>query len=635
MKLKYWTLTISCLLCWVALAAQSGKVSYDKMTISTPLGAEVNVSSIQEDWAPIVKSIEMPSPTSDRGKLRAAKEEMMKQYANINKGGLARKSAVADDPILSDNFDGNPNTGSAPNDNDIAISNDGILVSVVNSNIFMIDTETGEELEQISLSAFGEELGLSGSKYDPRVLFDPEEERFIIMYLSGTTYQNSNIIVAFSKNSDPTDDWYKYALDGNPLDNDTWSDYGNIALSESELFIGFNTYNNGSSNNSGYVESVIWQIDKFAGYFGNELVSEYYSNISYDDNLMFNFTPVAAGNDQLYGSNMYILSNRTWKSSNGNVFENDTMFLINITDDLAGSPEVEVTALKADIPYYLPAIGRQPNDHQLDTNDGRVLGAFYQDGYIEFVMNTTNLGVTGYTSIYHGVIEGVDTDNPSVTAQVIGDDELDLAFPDIAYTGQFEGDRQSIIIMNHSSSEEFPGGSAIFHSDGEYSDLVRIKEGESFVDLFTDNIERWGDYTGIQPKYDEPGVVWAGIFYGKGNDQPIGIDNYNATWIAKLESPQINNVDIEEKERGTYSATIYPNPFNEMVHYEFDMPHTAWVDVAVYDSKGQMVKMLIREELKVGDNRIQFSAQPLKAGTYFLIIKSADQTILKEKIIKQ
>ena len=64
-------------------------------------------------------------------------------------------------------FQGNPYNFSVPNDNDVAISNDGMIVSVINSTI-NIYTETGEELYVVSLSAFSDTLDILESDFDPR-----------------------------------------------------------------------------------------------------------------------------------------------------------------------------------------------------------------------------------------------------------------------------------------------------------------------------------------------------------------------------------------------------------------------------------------------------------------------------------
>ncbi len=48
-----------------------------------------------------------------------------------------------------------------------------------------------------------------------------------------------------------------------------------------------------------------------------------------------------------------------------------------------------------------------------------------------------------------------------------------------------------------------------------FSPVVTVKQGELSINRLTDSLERWGDYTGVQPKYNEEGVVWMSGSYGR------------------------------------------------------------------------------------------------------------------------
>ena len=168
----------------------------------------------------------------------------------------------ADAPLLQRNFQGNSYDGSTPNDNDLAISNDGKLVSVINSSIYIYDVDADSELVHFNLGDFADTLKLPQHKFDPKVIYDPKYDRFVIVFLNGSLDSTSKIILAFSKTNDPSGDWHLYALPGNPVNNDTWSDFPVVGMSEEELFIGINTFKNGSENNSGFEEATFWQIEK-------------------------------------------------------------------------------------------------------------------------------------------------------------------------------------------------------------------------------------------------------------------------------------------------------------------------------------------------------------------------------------
>ena len=84
--------------------------------------------------------------------------------------------------------------------------------------------------------------GIPGSlnDYDPKVIYDPMEDRFVLIFLLGNAPPSTYIVTCFPETSDPTGDWNVYFLDGDPFSTGHWSDYPAIALSEEELFITIN-----------------------------------------------------------------------------------------------------------------------------------------------------------------------------------------------------------------------------------------------------------------------------------------------------------------------------------------------------------------------------------------------------------
>ena len=62
---------------------------------------------------------------------------------------------------------------------------------------------------------------------------------------------------------------------------------------------------------------------------------------------------------------------------------------------------------------------------------------------IQFVSNTLD-PTTGFCGVYHGIITDLEG-TKNIDALTIGDDTLDIGYPNIAYTGKFDGDNQSII----------------------------------------------------------------------------------------------------------------------------------------------------------------------------------------------
>ncbi|MEM7040751.1 MAG: hypothetical protein AAF570_27565, partial [Bacteroidota bacterium] len=169
-------------------------------------------------------------------------------------------SAPAAAPIIGRNFEGNLAGNSVPNDNSMAISNGGKIMSCINTNILGYDLNEDTIQFNESLAAWAFPLLISGSKFDPKVVYDPVEDRFILVVLNGSTPLVSRIIIGFSQTNDPEGDWNLYSVSGDPVQDSTWSDYPAISITEGELFITVNQIIPGEPWQTGFAQSIIWQI---------------------------------------------------------------------------------------------------------------------------------------------------------------------------------------------------------------------------------------------------------------------------------------------------------------------------------------------------------------------------------------
>ncbi len=615
----------SALILWLLLSfSTAAQTNYKAKDFRWEKAAVLSFSDNNPDWEVSLQNIEVPTPggSSYRAQLRTMKQEMRKKYP-VKSGNFSAPSYKTDTIwplILGRNFEGNIAQNSIPNDNDMAISDSGIIVSVINSRVLIYDTNNDSILKVKSLGSFATSLNFTDSKFDPKMVYDPAADRFIMVFLNGSTYQKSKIIVCYSQTNDPMGEWNAYALSGNPLSNDTWSDYPVVGISNSDLFIGINTFTNGSSNNSGFTETCLWQISNEDGYAGNTLTTKYYHNIFLANGIkpIFNICPVKGGVAP-YGPDMFLLSNRATS------FENDSVFLLHVTNNVkSNNASLEIKFLTADKKYLLPPEARQEGTNTFDTNDNRILGGFYENDVIQFVQSCLN-EATGLAGIYHGFIENPGAAVPNVRATVIGDTLLDFGFPNISYSGRDHRDQEAVITFNHTSPVDYAGFSYLYYTnDGAYTEHVKIKTGEGYVDAFGDgDFERWGDYSGSQRRYNETATVWAVGSWGKET-------NKNGTWIAELTSTD----SIRPDEFPSLEISAYPNPTVDLVTLNFYMEQTADISVDLYDMNGRRVISLFQDQAKFGQNIFTFSTAPLASGIYFATITSEEKHIYKQKIVK-
>ncbi|MFT5305490.1 MAG: hypothetical protein ACI89M_001001, partial [Chitinophagales bacterium] len=292
------------------------------------------------------------------------------------------KATNSDVAIYSLGFQGNT-FGGIPNDNDIAISNEGIVVSVSNSDMFVYD-ESGMALLDVGLDEFADSLGLVANSYDPKVIYDPGEDRFILVFLNGNDASSTEIVVCFSETNDPSLGWNVYSLTGNPFNNNAWSDFPMISITNQDFFVSVNHINSDSASwQTGFMQSVIWQVQKSDGYAGNLITSIVHSDIDFQGKPIRNLLPVKGGFN-LKDDEMYFISNRNFDIAN------DTFFVLKIAESLNqnSNPTPTVQVVLSSQNYGLPPDASQPMSTFLQTNDARPLSGVIENGVIHFVGNT-------------------------------------------------------------------------------------------------------------------------------------------------------------------------------------------------------------------------------------------------------
>lgn len=77
----------------------------------------------------------------------------------------------------------------------------------------------------------------------------------------------------------------------------------------------------------------------------------------------------------------------------------------------------------------------------------------------------------------------------------------------------------------------------------------------------------------------------------------------------------------------------YPNPFNPLTRIRYDIPKTGFVNLSVFDSKGQLVKILVNEIVNAGEFNREFNSEGLASGIYFYRLVSGNYSDTKKMIL--
>jgi hypothetical protein len=594
---------------------------------STPISIKnigtVNVTeAIKSDLGIKVENIEPPSPdgNSTRSMLLRKKSEIEKKYPR-GRANFGSRDITAEDTLkVGKGFSSNLTAGTGnPSDNSMAISNDGIVISAFNSAVYIRDTKNDTTLGELTLNQFSSQIGMNFDNFDPKTIYDPENDRFILIYLAGRTISNSFIVVCFSETNDPMGNWNVYSLSGNPLNDDSWSDYPAISMTKEETFITINLLRQGGPWQTSFKQTVIWQIDKYTGYSGNTTMStKLWSGIQEGGINLRNMHPVRGGFD-LKSTEQYFLSNRNFAD------KSDSIYLIKIDNTIASvSANLTIQLLQSDMDYYLGPTARQIGTNVFTTNDSRVLGGIIENEKIQFVQNSLD-PVTGSASVFHGVISDL-SGSPKITARIVSDTGVDFGYPNIVYGGLTGKDDKSVIGFNHSGLYTTAGHSAVYFDGNTFSKVKRVKEGVTRVGFssFGDTV-RWGDYIGIQRKYNEPCRVWMSGYFGFRYD--------NKSWVSELILPGDCFDTLTEKPY--VENTLFPNPsiFQSELHFTLDENKEIKVDLT--DSQGKVIRILYEDLAKKGENRIIINTQNLAIGIYYIRVYSENTSILVKKLLRQ
>jgi hypothetical protein len=575
---------------------------------TAPLSGSVVLRDVEDKYNAQVYSLEMPEPDADfeHEALQKVKAQVTKLYPH-KRVASQNKSTTASAPIVTMGFVADSLSGIPP-DNDMAISRGNKAVSVLNSNIAVLDGTNGKMSYRKSLKTVSSVVGLNttnDNRYDPKVIYDPEADKYILIMLNGTVAYNY-IVVGFSQSNDPSGKWNFYKFYGNYSGDTTWFDFPSISLTKDEFFFTGNKIVFDSSWQAGFKQTVIYQVNKKQGYdSAANLTYHIWENINYNGKNIRNLYPVKAAYDQLLGPEQYFLSNRNFD------VQNDTIFLVKVPDIISsGNTNLTVTALKAPISYGVPPSGRQSDTAvTLATNDARILGAYAVDDEIQFVSATVD-PVSGSSAVYHGEIYFYKTAPYIKFAHIYAIDTLDFGFPNISFAGNPWGLNQSLISFDYTGPNTFAGLGAVLFNGLEYSDLVKVKEGDNIIDRgLPGKEERWGDYTGAQPDYTSYGSMWVLGIYGHGSNKNYG------NWMAKLNSPLLK---VQGHKPQQVKASLYPNPTFKYVRLEFELEKAQAVSFDIYNAQGQLVDRLLRQKCEEGKNLLQFNTAPLSAGNYYI-----------------
>jgi hypothetical protein len=542
------------------------------------------------------------------------KESKMKTKLNsLNNISNTLKTAAIFDPTIGTNFEANWSISSTPSDNSMAISNSGFIVSANNDGIEYYNSN-GNFLYTDFWSDFFNDITLTGSIYDPKVIYDSGSDRFVMIVLHGNSASNSKVLVCFSKSNNPKNDgWYVYKLTGNPLNNNCWFDYPSLGVSNNEIYITGNLF----ITNGSFSQSVIYQIPKYSGYAGVSLNWQYWSNLNSSPFAAFSLVPASFGHQGNYGPGIYFVSN---KSTGDNRIR-----LWDLTNDIGSNPQLNSYIINT--ASYSPSADafQLGSTDKLKNGDCRIQSAFYLNGIIHYVFHT-DLG-SGWNGISYNRLS---TGNLTNQFSNFGLQGSDYSYPSVASFSTIPSDNSVMISFLESSLSVYPRIKVVnCDNNFQWSKTTLVKSGETYIN-FLNGDERWGDYTGISRRHNSVSpVIWLSGCYGANVLSNNKFNTYK-TWIAEVYGT--NPTSLQEN-LAISKTSIFPNPTYDLININFLSESYEKTTIQILDINGRVVKILYDDFPRIGENKLVFNKGALEEGSYFINIFTTSKVLKNEKIV--
>jgi hypothetical protein len=161
--------------------------------------------------------------------------------------------------------------------------------------------------------------------------------------------------------------------------------------------------------------------------------------------------------------------------------------------------------------------------------------------------------------------------------------------------------------------------------------VVELFKGESSVGII-DTTASTGAY-----KWDidfslATGPDYTIKIYSRNDDKLYDVSDASFSVIDTI----TNSIDNDLIEVNSYNLyQNYPNPFNPSTRIKFTLLKSEEVTLAVYNILGQVVKLLVNQNMDAGHHEVEFNAQELSSGIYYYRIEAGEFQDVKKMVFLQ
>lgn len=506
-------------------------------------GAQYQVS--QPDLLSFIQVIDSPG----RSEPRTAPPE--RSEASVESSIAGSRAPLPNAPTLFTSFEGpdfddNPivnGEGRIPPDPIGAVGQNHV-VDIINE-IIEIRQKDGTLDSQGDLDGFLTNLGLTplAFTYDPKVTYDPYEDRFVVailgvsdQVLDGTPTDESSLFVAVSDDGNPNGTWCSTEIEAKTDVGGgvfTWADYPGLVVDEEAVYLTASLFEFASEDPALPFGGIrLWTIDKgtTGGFYDCDTADvnlfEPYSTTGVALDLQAALQPAAVFGTPAAGFGTYLVGySGTTFDTGGDGTQAELQQVIRVDNPLGAATFTHDFVNLGNI-EDLSSAPQLPNARQkgttvrVETNDRSTLSAVWRDNSL-FTAQTINPtgtafpGNDGEATAYWNEIDTSNMANLTTADHGVVDGEdisagTDTFFPSITFDGA------SVAVGFAASSPTInPGAYFTFRGVSDAAGTTRgsgiLREGEAFyvrTRLGDGNANRWGDWSGIAIDPAASGCFW-------------------------------------------------------------------------------------------------------------------------------
>ncbi|MCF7913394.1 MAG: T9SS type A sorting domain-containing protein [Candidatus Cloacimonetes bacterium] len=323
------------------------------------------------------------------------------------------------------------------------------------------------------------------------------------------------------------------------------------------------------------------------------------------------------GGGAIYSTQSYVIVDnsifRENHATNGGAILSDTWYLMEITDSefCYNTASYYGGAL---MPYACDTVLNRVTLHHNTANEGGALYNFHSDIAILSCTIADNQALESASGIGQAsgnhivLLNTIVYDNPGV-AWTFEDGQIQAAYCDIenyrqfsfinALTNVIDSDP---LFLDHPLSDYFLRPDSPCHDSG--IDWYHFIAGDFDIELSVE------EYMGIMPD------------------------------MGAYEYYEVNGYADDTIQSASLKLSCYPNPFNPETHLNFHLNEPEFVDLQIYNLKGQLIKVLCSKSLPAGEHYFSWNGsnskdQKVASGIYLAILSAGNkQSATKLVLIK-